>query len=86
MGNFSIWRGDIKIIPVDSEGKELLNEENFNTCVHRSDTQKTKTRKLCCGSFSSVKGYICAKRGIFDVKSDVCATCPSDAKKKESST
>lgn len=76
MSELSIWVGETKIIPVDKIRESDNLSENFKTCRYRSEEKRTKTRKLCCGSSSSISGYTCSKRGIFNIQSEVCNICP----------
>lgn len=75
---FSVWQGNIEIIPIDTAPKSSQNGDRFNTCKHRSDTERTKTLPPCCSGKPPQKltGYVCDKRGIWTLKPEVCNSCP----------
>lgn len=49
----------------------------FNTCKHRSETEKSQLIKRCnCqGGDYTINGYWCEKRQIFQVTQEICKDC-----------
>ena len=58
---------------------EQLNLEsvNFHTCKFRSIQEHERLIKRCScrGGDYTVKGFLCEKRQIFDVKPEICSIC-----------
>lgn len=58
---------------IDLNNDPSIPRIKFETCEHRS--KNPETRVTCCKDAPET-GYICYQRGIFNVKPEICFTCP----------
>ncbi len=71
---FSINIGGVTVTKINPKTGLAENQDNFNSCIHRSAEEISTPRKTCCNIVID-KGYRCFSLNIYPLTPSSCIGC-----------